>query len=422
MKSIVNIGILGLGTVGSGVVKTLKSFKNINIEKISVRDINKKRSIEVNKEILTTDSYSIVNNPDIDILVELIGGIEPALDLVKTALKNGKHVVSANKELIAKHGKELFEIATKNNVILLYEAAVAGGIPVIMPIKTALSGNNISKVEGILNGTTNYIMTKMTNEGASFEHVLAEAQELGYAEADPTGDVQGYDAMYKIAILASIAFGKRIDVEKIYREGIDKVKPIDIICADELGYKIKLIALAKDIKDKGFDIRVHPMLLPKNHPISNIDDVTNAVVIEGHPVGQVTFSGPGAGEFPTASSVVGDIVSLATEMAVTNNPLPMMRCTHQDYAELVDITETYNKYFIHIISKNKPGVVGKLGDICGSKEINILSLLQKGTLENGTARIIILTEEAKEGSINEAIKIMKKDSDIKEIVNVIRVD
>lgn len=421
MKNIVTVGILGLGTVGSGVVKSLKPFSNIKIKKISVRNLDKQRSVDVDSSVLTTDSMSIVNDKDIDVVVELIGGIEPAFELVKTALANGKHVVTANKELVAKYGKELFEIAITNNVVLLYEAAVAGGIPVIMPIKTALSGNKISKIEGILNGTTNYIMTKMTNEGASFEHVLAEAQELGYAEADPTGDVQGYDAMYKIAILASIAFGKRIKVDSIYREGIDKIKPIDISCADELGYKIKLIALAQDVEGKGIDIRVHPMLMPKTHPIANIDDVLNAVVIEGHPVGQVMLSGPGAGEFPTASSVVGDVVSLVTEMAIADDPLPMMRCSHNEYADLVNVTETKNKYFIHVVSANNPGVVGKLGSICGANNISLSSILQKGILDNGTARIVMLTEEAQEKDINKAISELNQDSDIKEVVNVIRV-
>lgn len=422
MKDIVTVGILGLGTVGSGVVKSLKPFSNIKIKKISVRSLNKKRSVEVEKDVLTTDSMSIVNDVDIDVVIELIGGLEPAFELVETALKNKKHVVTANKELIAKYGKELFEIALKNDVVLLYEAAVAGGIPVIMPIKTALSGNKISKIEGILNGTTNYIMTKMTNEGASFEKVLKEAQDLGYAEADPTGDVQGYDAMYKIAILASIAFGKRINVEDIYREGIDKIKPVDIACADELGYKIKLIALAQEVEGEGVDVRVHPMLIAKTHPIANIDDVLNAVVIEGHPVGQVMISGPGAGEFPTASSVVGDVVSLATEMKITDTPLPMMRCSHDGYADLIDVLETENKYFIHIVSENNAGVIGNLGDICRDNNISLASILQKGILEDGTARIIMLTENAKEKDINKAIEDIKSSGDIKEVVNVIRVD
>lgn len=421
MKDIVKVGILGLGTVGSGVVKSLKPFSNIVIKKVSVKNLEKKRSVELSEGVLTTDSTCIVNDVEIDVVIELIGGINPAYDLIKTALKNKKHVVSANKELIAKHGKELFELAQENDVVLLYEAAVAGGIPVIMPLKTALIGNKIKKIQGILNGTTNYIMTKMTNEGASFETVLKEAQELGYAEADPTGDVQGYDAMYKISILASIAFGKRIKVEEVYREGIDKIKPEDISCADELGYKVKLIAQAEDLGDEGIDVRVHPMLVAKDHPMASIDDVLNAVVIEGNPVGQVTLSGPGAGEFPTASSVIGDLVSLATEMKVTDNPLPMMRCNHNDYATLVDISKTKNKYFLNIVTKNNPGVIGSLGVIFGFNNISISSFLQRGILLDGTARVVILTEEAKESDIKKAVSDLKTDDNVKDVVSVIRV-
>lgn len=421
MKDIVKIGILGLGTVGSGVVKSLKPFSDIVIQKVSVKNLDKKRSVELSKDVLTTDSMSVVNDPEIDVVVELIGGIEPAYELIKTALQNKKHVVSANKELIAKYGKELFELAQKNDVVLLYEAAVAGGIPVIMTLKTALSGNKIKKIQGILNGTTNYIITKMTNEGASFEEVLKEAQELGYAEADPKGDVEGYDSMYKIAILASIAFGKRVRVEDVYREGIDKIKPLDIACAAELGYKIKLIAQAQDMGEKGLDIRVHPMLVAKNHPMVNVDDVLNAVVIEGNPVGQITLSGPGAGEMPTASSVVGDLVSLTTEMKVTDNPLPMMRCNHNEYADIMDISDTTNKYFINVVTKNNPGVIGSLGVVFGLNHISLSSLLQRGILPDGTARIVLLTEEAKESDLNRAILDLKNDDNVKEVVSVIRV-
>lgn len=421
MKETVNIGILGLGTVGSGVVKSLAPFSDIKIKKISVRNLDKPRTVEVPNEILTTDSHDIINDPEIDIIIELIGGIIPAYDHIRTALRSGKHVITANKELIAKHGKELFDIAKENNVALLYEASVAGGIPVISTLKIALIGNKIKKIQGILNGTTNYIMTKMTNEGADFGTVLKEAQELGYAEADPTGDVQGYDAMYKIAILASIAFGKRVLVDKIYREGIDRITPADITCAADLGYKIKLIALAQEVENKGVDVRVHPMLLHKSHPMAHVNDVLNAVVIEGQPVGQITLSGPGAGEFPTASSVLGDLVSLTTEMKVTDNPLPMFRNENQDNANLVDIGETTNKYFIHVITQNHPGVIGKIGVVCGEHNISLASLLQRGLLPDGTARIIMLTEEAIEADIAQAIKELKQDDSIKEIVNVIRV-
>ena len=302
----IKIGLIGLGTVGSGVFKTLQNFKNVEVVKIAVHNKNKKRNIEgLDESIMTDDAYEVVNNPEIQIVAELVGGINPAFDLIKTAIENGKHIVTANKELLAKHGEELFNFAEENNKVVLYEAAIAGGIPLIMPIKTILAGNKITKIKAILNGTTNYILTKMDVQGASYTDVLKEAQELGYAEADPTGDVEGFDAAYKITTLATIAFGKRIKIENVYREGITKISPDDMKAANEMGYKIKLIASAELNEDSKADVRVHPMLVPKTKTLAHIDYVTNAVSLSGHPVGDVTLSGPGAGEFPTASSVVG---------------------------------------------------------------------------------------------------------------------
>lgn len=422
MENPLKIGILGLGTVGSGVVKSLEGNDLVSIKKVAVRNINKKRSVNLPVDVLTEDSFSVVNDKDIDVVVELIGGTDPAYELVKTAIENKKHVVSANKELIATYGKELFELAKKNNVIILYEAAVAGGIPIIMPIKTSLCGNKVTKVAGILNGTTNYILTKMTDEGADFAETLKQAQELGYAEADPTADVEGFDAAYKISILASIVFNQRIDVKKVYREGISKITSTDIQYADELGYKIKLIAKTELLDGGSVDIRVHPMLVSKKQMISRIDDVLNAVMVEGFPVGQVIFSGPGAGEFPTASSVIGDILCLAQEMeAGDKNPLAMMQCKHETAADILDIKNSHNKYYINLTAENVPGVIGKLGEICGKNNINFVSILQKGILENDTARVIILTGMALEADIQKAVEEMTNSSIIKDITNVIRV-
>ncbi|MDD3150747.1 MAG: homoserine dehydrogenase [Candidatus Gastranaerophilales bacterium] len=422
MDNIVKVGLLGLGTVGSGVFKTLSNFDNVEVTKISVSNINKKRNIEgLSQEILTTDSMSIVNNSDIDIIVEVIGGINPAFDLITTAIKNKKHIVTANKELIAKHGEEIFELAKKFNVSVLYEAAVAGGIPIIMPIKMALAGNKISKIAGILNGTTNFILTKMTNEKADFEPILKEAQELGYAEADPTGDIQGYDAAYKIAILASLAFGKRIDSSLIYREGIDNISAVDIEYADDMGYKIKLIALAQITENDKVDVRVHPMFVSKKLPIAYIDGVLNAIYLKGHPVGEVMFSGPGAGEFPTASSVVGDILALAEEIPYTDNPLPMLKCKHEEKAEQLDIKHTENKYYIRVSAQNTPGVIGDLGCICGRNKINLSSIFQKGILADGSARVVLLTEPSKEEAVQKAVEEMNAHSQVKQVMNVIRV-
>lgn len=400
----VKIGMLGLGTVGSGVYKTLKRFDNVEIVKISVKNIDKPRNIEgLDESILTTDVYSIINDPEIDIFVEVIGGVNPAWEYISAAIKAGKHIVTANKELLAKKGKELFELAEENNRVVLYEAAIAGGIPLIMPLKTILAGNDITKIEAILNGTTNYILTKMDVEGASYNDVLKEAQELGYAETDPTGDVEGFDAMYKITTLSTIAFGQRVDVNKVYREGISKVRAEDMKAANELGYKIKLVAIARICEDGRVDVRVHPTLVPKKATLAHINYVTNAVGMSGYPIGDIVLSGPGAGEFPTASSVIGDILNIAAEIETTDYPLPMMRCKHSDDANIVPISETYNKYYISITAPNNKGVIGKIGTVCGNKNISVSSIMQKGVSENNTADITVITEVCKEADIQAAI-------------------
>lgn len=417
----VKLGLIGLGTVGTGVVKVLKDFDNIEIVKIAVKNINKKRDIEnFDTSLLTTDPYEIVNNPDIDIVVEVIGGIEPAYELLKTAVQNKKHIVTANKELLAKKGQQLFELANQNNVTILYEAAIAGGIPIIMPIKTTLAGNKINKIEAILNGTTNYILTKMEKEGVSYEEVLAEAQKLGYAETDPTGDVEGYDSAYKIATLATIALNQRVDINKIYREGITKISAKDMQFAKELGYKIKLIALARLTNDNRADVRVHPMLVPIKDCLASINGVTNSVVLEGFPVGRVMFAGPGAGEFPTASSVLGDILAIAGSLG-SNNMLPFMKCNHEINAQQVDIKDTVNRYYISVTAANTPGVIGTIGEICGRHNISLASVLQKGIDKENTAEIVVITEESKENDVNAAISEFNNNKNIIKINNLIRV-
>ena len=417
----VKLGLIGLGTVGTGVVKVLKDFNNIEIVKIAVKNINKKRDIEnLDTSLLTTDPFEIVNNPEIDIIVEVIGGIEPAYELLKTAVENKKHIVTANKELLAKKGQELFELANKNNVTILYEAAIAGGIPIIMPIKTTLAGNKINKIEAILNGTTNYILTKMEKEGVSYEQVLSEAQKLGYAETDPTGDVEGYDSAYKIATLATIALNQRVDINKIYREGITKISAKDMQFAKELGYKIKLIALAHLTEDNKADVRVHPMLVSQKDCLASINGVTNSVVLEGFPVGRVMFAGPGAGEFPTASSVLGDILAIASSLG-SSNMLPFMKCTHEVNAQQIDIKDTINKYYISVTAANTPGVIGTIGEICGRHNISLASVLQKGIDKENTAEIVVITEESKESDINSAISEFNNNKNIIKINNLIRV-
>ena len=420
-KKVVKIGLIGLGTVGSGVFKTLQNSADVKITKIAVKNINKPRNIEgLDTSMLTDNPYDVVNS-DVDIVVELIGGLEPAYDLIKTAIENGKHIVTANKELLAKRGEEIFNFAEKHNKVILYEAAIAGGIPIIMPIKTILAGNKIDHIEAILNGTTNYILTKMDKDGASYENVLKEAQELGYAEADPTGDVEGFDAAYKITTLATLAFRQRIKIENVYREGITKVRAEDMKSANELGYKIKLIATAYLDENNRADVRVHPMLVSNDSTLSHINYVKNAVSLKGHPVGHITLSGLGAGEFPTASSVVGDILAIAAELGKTDYLLPMMRCNHHKTAEMIDISETENKYYLSLNAKNKLGVIGNIGKICEGNGISLASIMQHGVRENNTADIIVITELCKEKDMQKAISQFNDSEYINNVNSLIRV-
>ena len=418
----IKVGLIGLGTVGSGVYKTLQNFSDIKITKIAVNDITKKRNIEnFDYSLLTQNPYDIVNDNEIEIIIEVMGGTEPAYELLTNAIKKKKHIVTANKELLAKKGEELFQLAREYNVVILYEGAVAGGIPIIMPIKMSLCANKIHQIAAILNGTTNYILTKMSRENADYETVLKEAQEKGYAEFDPTGDVDGYDAQYKLATLATISFNKRIDVNQIYREGITKISAHDIAYAKQLGYVIKLIALAKLNENGEADVRVHPMLLKRSFVLANINDVTNAVMLDGHPIGRVIFSGAGAGEFPTASSVSGDVLMIAKSIAVTSTPLPMTRCTHNENAKQIKIDDTFNKYYIRILANDTPGVIGTIGNICGEHNINISSLIQKESRIEDAAEIVVITGICKEADIQNAISEMNKSTSIREVKNLIRV-
>lgn len=419
MSNKLKLGLIGLGTVGCGVVKVLSQdnplFQDIEIITAVVKNINKQRSVEVKH--LTDNIYDVINNPEINVIVEVAGGVG-LLEPLKDAIKNKKHIVTANKELLARHGAELFDLARENNVSILYEAAVAGGIPIIMPIKTNLKGNLFTSVAGILNGTTNYILTKMEEDNLSYEECLKRAQELGYAETDPTNDVEGYDTMFKIAILANIIFNKRIDVNQIYREGITKISADDIKIANELGYKIKLIAQAKR-SGECLDIRVHPTLVPKEKPISEIKNATNAIHLNGFPVDKVMFVGPGAGEFPTASSVVGDILAIKAEYGKCDNILPMMGCPHDEYAQIVNIENTKNCYYLSIIANNKPGIIGKLGCVCADHNINLSYIIQKGAASESDAKIIVITEDCFEHEMNSMIRELEEDGSVK-VTNKIR--
>ena len=421
----IKIGLIGLGTVGGGVFKVLKDFPDVEITKIAVKNIDKPRNIEgLNRAILTTDPYEIVNNPESTVVAELIGGVHPAYELIKKAIENGKHVVTANKELLAKHGEELFNYAEQHNVVILYGAAIAGGIPLIMPIKTILAGNKITKIEAILNGTTNYILTNMDVNQSSYETVLKEAQELGYAEADPTGDVEGFDSTYKLTTLATITFNKRVKLENVYREGITKIKAEDIKYANELGYKIKLVAYAHIDENDNADVRVHPMFVSKEETLAHINYVKNAVTLTGSPVGKITLSGAGAGEMPTASSVVGDILAIEREYGTTDYILPMMRCkhAHSTVAKMVPIEETENKYYLRLIANDKIGGIADITEHFAEKKISIESILMKEVKENNTAEIVIVTDKCKEKLITELKDDFAKHSCVKELASMIRIN
>ena len=421
MKNL-KVGIIGFGTVGGGVYNVLQSFKEITIKKIAVKNINKKRNIENFDETLLTDNaFEIVNDPEIDVVIEVAGGVNPAYELLITAINNGKHIVTANKELLAKKGSELFKLAKEKNVIILYEAAVAGGIPIIMPVKTILCANKLSKIAAILNGTTNYILTKMHEQNLSYDVALKQAQELGYAETDPTGDVEGFDAAYKISILSTISFGKKVDINKIYREGITKIKAEDIKSANDLGYKIKLIAMGQVLENGKIDVRVHPMLVSNKHLLAKVDNATNSIMLKGHPVGDVVLTGPGAGAEPTASSVVGDLLVLASELETSDKPLPQTVCNHNEIADQVEIGDTYNEYYISIQAGNNPGAIGVIGTICGKNNINISTIMQKGTKDDNTAEIVVITELSKESDVQNALNEMLKSDCIKNINNLLRV-
>ena len=359
----VKVGLLGLGTVGTGTAKILLDptgrhplVSDIEVARVGVRSLDKPRDIEIAADRFTTDLEAIVTDPSIDVVVELIGGLEPARSLMLKAIHQGKHVVTANKAVIARYGDELFTAANEAGVYVLLEAAVGGGIPVIQPLKQALGVNRIQAVTGIVNGTTNYILTRMQEEGGDFETILADAQALGYAEADPTADVDGLDAADKIAILASLAFGGRIKLSDVYCEGIRHVSAADIAYAERLGFVIKLLAIARrDIcptSNEALDqlqLRVHPTLVPDHHPLASVNGIYNAILVEGEPIGQVMFFGPGAGEGPTASAVASDILNIAATLksqsvaAKAEPQNPLLACTHQHYCQVSPMTDIVSR-------------------------------------------------------------------------------
>ena len=425
MDKIVQIGLLGFGTVGTGVVRVLtdnsqliaqRAGTAITINKILVRDLKKKRALSTAAE-LTTEPAAVIGDPEIDIVVELLGGEEPARTLMLEALNHGKHVVTANKDVMAKYGRELFEAAEKNNVNLLFEASVGGGIPIIRPLKRCLAANRISEVMGIVNGTTNYMLDKMTAEGMDFATVLAEAQAKGYAEADPTADVGGLDAARKIAILASIAFGTRVRLDDVSAEGITKIEPEDIDYGRELGYVIKLLAIAQET-EKGVNARVHPAFIPTTHPLAAVRDAFNAIFIHGDAVGDTMFYGRGAGSLPTASAVCADIMEAARD--IVHNSSNRILCTCFEEKRISPISETESPYYIRLLAEDKPGVMAAIAGAVGAQQVSLNSVIQKRRV--GTrAEIVLITYKVKDADLQLAVQTLSGLSVVNKVSTVIRV-
>ena len=410
----INIGLMGVGTVGGGVATVLKR----NAEEISRRagrdirlTIASRRNVEQARELVgadvtvVADAFAVVNHPDVDIVVELIGGDTVAKELVLQAIANGKHVVTANKKLLAVHGNEIFARAQEKGVMVAFEAAVAGGIPIIKALREGLSANHIEWIAGIINGTSNFILTEMRDKGSAFADVLAEAQRLGYAEADPTFDIEGHDAAHKLTIMAALAYGIPMQFDKAYLEGISKLTARDIRYAEELGYRIKLLGITRRT-DKGVELRVHPTLIPEKRLIANVDGVMNAVMVKGDAVGATMYYGAGAGSLPTASAVVADIVDV-TRLATADpeHRVPHLAFQPDRLADLaiLPISEVESSYYLRVNVIDRAGVLAELTRILASEGISIEALIQKGSEREAEAEIVLLTHRVVEKHVNAAI-------------------
>ncbi len=370
---------------------------------------------------MNQDPFKLAEDPGIEILVEVAGGIDPAYEVVKRAITSGKHIVTANKELIAKHGPELFTLANEHNVTIFFEAAVGGGIPLISTLQRGLQANKVSRVAGIVNGTTNYILTKMEREQKSFADALAEAQEAGYAEADPGDDIEGRDVVYKITILSSLAFQAPIEVEKVYRQGITEISDLDIKLAREFGYRIKMIGLAQRGENDALDVRVHPMLVPLGHPLAGVDGVNNAIFISGSAVGEIMLMGPGAGRYPTASAVVGDVINIASAIKLPDFAQYFQLPISSNVSKVMPIEESENAYYIRLETRDSPGVIGHLGLAFGNHGVSLHSFTQRGVTEDGTATIVLLTHQVKEKQLQAALKEIIAHPTTKQIGVLLRV-
>lgn len=429
MKERVNVGLVGLGVIGGSVARVFKEKPDILNKQTSVplvlkrvadRDKTKAKSPLVEPYSFTTDAQDILQDPEIDIVVELIGGENPAYGFIKGAIQNGKHIVTANKEVMAKHGAELLAMANQHRVGLLYEASVGGGIPLISPLKRNLQVDRISAIRAIINGTTNYILTRMEKEGLEFSTALKEAQSLGYAEADPTDDIEGVDAAYKIAILATVAFHVSVRPQDVHYEGISRTAPQDFRYAKELGYAIKLLAMAKK-EDNTVQARVHPAFIPEDMLLAKVDGVFNAVQTEGELSGKVMFYGRGAGPDPTSNVIIGDITQLAQSVALGTPVAPEVALGEDSSIKSMDEIET--RYYLRMTVTDQAGVLARITKVLGTHRISVASVIQKETDERfQTAEIVIMTHPAREKAMQQAIKDMEGLEVVKEISNLIRVE
>jgi homoserine dehydrogenase len=420
----IGVGLLGLGTVGAGVAAILARpegrhplVSELALRRVAVRDPARPRSVELDPALLCADPMAVVDDPAVEIVVEVMGGLEPARSLILRAIAAGKPVVTANKAVIARHGEEIAAAAAQGGVYVLIEAAVGGGIPIIEPLKQSLGGNRIQRVSGIINGTTNYILSRMADEGAAYGAVLADAQRLGYAEADPAADVEGHDAADKIAILASLAFGGPVERSAIATEGIDRLDARDVTYAAQLGYVVKLLAVAERMDGLvgadaapadalPLDVRVHPTLLPRHHPLAGVHGVNNAILVEGEPVGQVMFFGPGAGAGPTASAVVADILNIAGIRQVGGAGAgldPLLAAGSWRRCALVDGGYSRHRNYVRLRSRDEAGVIGKIGTAFGTAGVSIQSIVQYEA-NSGSAEIVVITHEVVEADFRRALE------------------
>ena len=431
----IGIGLLGLGTVGAGVAQILQTpdgrhplVKDLALRQVAVRSLDRPRPVELAAEMLTTDPAAVVANPAVDLVVEVMGGLEPARSLILAAIEAGKPVVTANKAVIARHGAEIAAAAAAKGVYVLMEAAVGGGIPILEPLKQSLGGNRIERVSGIINGTTNYILTRMAQEGASYASVLADAQALGYAEADPAADVEGGDAADKIAILTGLAYGGLVPREAIPTEGIDQLDTRDIDYARDLGFVVKLLAVAErhgtdSDGTEVLDVRVHPTLLAKDHPLAGVSGVNNAILVEGDPIGQVMFYGPGAGAGPTASAVVADILNIAAINQVAVGPGagqdPLLAASNWRNCRLVDAGSTCHRNYVRFQSADRPGVIGHIGGCFGAEDVSLQSIVQFQS-EGSGAEIVVITHAVEETRFRRALAAILEHPEVEAVTCCMR--